>query len=402
MFSGKDEICAKLDHIHEMLLEKSRPYNPNSNEVLKQFKTLFKYLAFVASAAKIPIGPNLFEQTKNAVQKIGTAENIHIWSWTPQQLNIVSSHESMKRVALCGGNGTGKTLILREMAKIRAREGKKVVYIILTIFSRVPKTLLYYQLKYEFKNTSIEIRIYCTKYSDSDELEDLKNAYIFIDEIVLTSSLKYFLYKNNLDVCSSVWMASGLDPRELNECKLPSDFQIISLDLSLRTTKVLTNFVTGANIYDTNVHHSMVNSMNRSLKCLPHMPVGKKIIRFNRRNASESNTDVIQRALAASPTKVLIGVYLYTDLKQVNKCFSKDREPLISVYHQGINVNNSKDEDIEKWVTNHPSMKERALIANECTAPGFEAEVVMSIGSATRVDVFMSRARVQYIMVNLG
>ena len=46
-------------------------------------------------------------------------------------------------------------------------------------------------------------------------------------------------------------------------------------------------------------------------------------------------------------------------------------------------------------------MKERALIADEVTAPGFEAEVVISIGSATLGDVFMSRARVQYIMVNL-
>ena len=83
--------------------------------------------------------------------------------------------------------------------------------------------------------------------------------------------------------------------------------------------------------------------------------------------------------------------------------FSKSarREPLVCVYQGYRQDKNSEDEDIEKWVTNHLSMKERALIADEVTAPGFEAEVVISIGSATLGDVFMSRARVQYIMVNL-
>ena len=388
-----------MDQIHDMLA-KSRLYNPNNQEALNQFKTLFKFLAFVASAAKIPIGSNLFEETKKVVEKIGTAENIYTWSWTPQQLKIISSSESMKKVALCGGNGTGKTMILKEMAKARAQEGKRVVYIIFTWDRKM--TLLYFQLKSEFKNTSIEIGLY-DYFADSEKFIDLENAYIFIDEAVGLKNLEGLIMNNYFDKCSSVCMALGLKPEESKG--LLSEFHIISLELSLRTTQKVTNLVKNEPKY---FPQRLGNSMNESLKILPHMPLGKDVVTI-RRTAGEPLIQVMKRAMdnVTPATKLLICLNDDFSLKkseEILSCFymAMQNRPLIFM-HSKYNFENSKEEDIEKWVDNHPSMKGRALVADSTTVPGFEAEVVMGIGEFDTTDrninIFISRARVQFIRV---
>ena len=180
---------------------------------LEQYKKMFKYIAFVASASKIYIGQKLFEKTRDILDKTGTVDNILIWSsWTPQQLQILSSPESLKKVALCGGNGSGKTLVLKEMAKRkdREREGKTVVFI---VFSPYAKSLLYLQLKAEFNGTSIDL--ICLRQEDSSKKLDLKDKDVFMDEIIEKNVFRQFYEHNDLSDCSSIWIVTGASPDEL-------------------------------------------------------------------------------------------------------------------------------------------------------------------------------------------
>ena len=79
---------------------KQEVVNPTT---LEEFKTFFKYLAFVACAAKAPVRQKMLDETLAAISKAGTAENIERWCWwTPDQLSLLEQAENLNRVILIG------------------------------------------------------------------------------------------------------------------------------------------------------------------------------------------------------------------------------------------------------------------------------------------------------------
>ena len=72
--SGTDEIDAKLSAITKPIKKL-----PITRTTLKQFKTYFVYLAFVASAAKASVRQKMLQKTLELIDKAGTAENIERW-----------------------------------------------------------------------------------------------------------------------------------------------------------------------------------------------------------------------------------------------------------------------------------------------------------------------------------
>ena len=70
---------------------------------LEEFKTIFKYLAFVACAAKAPVRQKMLDETLAIIAKAGTSENIERWCWwTPYQLSLLEQAENLNRVILIG------------------------------------------------------------------------------------------------------------------------------------------------------------------------------------------------------------------------------------------------------------------------------------------------------------
>ena len=70
---------------------------------LEEFKTIFKYLAFVACAAKAPVRQKMLDETLAIISKAGTSENIERWCWwTPDQLSLLEQSENLNRVILIG------------------------------------------------------------------------------------------------------------------------------------------------------------------------------------------------------------------------------------------------------------------------------------------------------------
>ena len=79
----------------------------------EEFKTIFKYLAFVACAGKAPITQKLLDESLARINKAGELENIARWcSWSPTQLSLLELAANLEKVVITGGNGTGKTVVL--------------------------------------------------------------------------------------------------------------------------------------------------------------------------------------------------------------------------------------------------------------------------------------------------
>ena len=70
---------------------------------LEEFKSFFKYLAFVACAAKAPVRHKMLDETLTMISKAGTAENIEKWCWwSPNQLSLIEQAENLNKVILIG------------------------------------------------------------------------------------------------------------------------------------------------------------------------------------------------------------------------------------------------------------------------------------------------------------
>ena len=395
-FVGYSSVQKKMKQIHKKLnTMKTSSRFKRSQTII--YKTLVKFIMLVASASKVPIGPNLDKQTKKLVDEFGTIQHIQTWCfWTPQQLQILSSPNSMKRLAICGGNGSGKTMVLKEMAKRRAGNNERVIFIIFTWAGK--KNLLGFQLENEFKGTGIEI-LYLRHQGTAKE-SDLRNAFVFIDEAVWSGCLADFLKKSNLSVSSGIWMASGLNPGELERNGVPAEFQKISLDLALRTTKTITREVTKQMAASS----LLKNTMNKSLKVLEHMPSGKNVIIIEGKELSE----MIEKAMKHFTFTANVLICVETGRRKFSKdllealvtSFDEKRKPVIFLGDdKGHSEENDVKEEIDKWITNDRSMIGRPLIANDYTVPGFESEDVIGIGSEA-LTYFISRARVNFVHVD--
>ena len=98
IFLGVDEVDVKLSGAMKRF--KRKAIDPTT---LEEFKTIFKYLAFVACAAKAPVRQKMLDETLAIISKAGTSENIERWCWwTPEQLSLLDQAENLNRVILIG------------------------------------------------------------------------------------------------------------------------------------------------------------------------------------------------------------------------------------------------------------------------------------------------------------
>ena len=67
-----------MDALVQTLL-KSRKTPISKTNTIKEFKMIFKYLAFVACAAKAPIRQKMLGEALTRIAKAGDAENIKRW-----------------------------------------------------------------------------------------------------------------------------------------------------------------------------------------------------------------------------------------------------------------------------------------------------------------------------------
>ena len=96
--SGIDEVNVKLDSV-----KKQSKHEAIDPVTLEEFKTFFKYLAFVACAARAPVRGKMLDKTIEIIKKGGTPENIERWCWwTPDQLSLLEQAENLPRVLLIG------------------------------------------------------------------------------------------------------------------------------------------------------------------------------------------------------------------------------------------------------------------------------------------------------------
>ena len=92
LFLGIDEVEIKLNaamkHKHKLM----------DLSTIEEFKTIFKYLTFVACAAKAPFRQKMLDETLNQIKKVGSAENIQRWCWwTPSQLSLMQQADKLDR-----------------------------------------------------------------------------------------------------------------------------------------------------------------------------------------------------------------------------------------------------------------------------------------------------------------
>ena len=71
---------------------------PIDATTIEEFKTIFKYLTFVACAAEAPFRQKMLDETLNQIKKVGSAENIQRWCWwTPSQLSLMQQADKLDR-----------------------------------------------------------------------------------------------------------------------------------------------------------------------------------------------------------------------------------------------------------------------------------------------------------------
>ena len=173
---------------------------------------MFKYLAFVASAAEAPVPSNMTMEIAKRVQKSGAAENIMTWMfWTPPQLEMLYFSHFIDKVCFVSGNGVGKTELMKDQATKLAKMDRPVLFCIRRLGNM--KSLL--ELKFEnyFKDTNV-IVLGISKIEDLQSQQDLDETQIFIDECP-----EAWMSKLNYIQAKSIWIALG----ELDHCSPESN-----------------------------------------------------------------------------------------------------------------------------------------------------------------------------------
>ena len=405
------------------------PIDPTT---LQEFKTFFKYLAFVACAAKAPVRQKMLHDTLARIAKAGEAENIERWCWwTPDQLSLLDLADRLSRVILIGGNGTGKTVMLDAFATktAKAQPDENVIFAINQKWpSARPLLLLDLQVKYEkLKLSNVNVK----NFRRLSELSDvnLPNATLCLDEISMRDVIPEDL---NAIHAKSLWVVirdtgdHEQDPEEYIRSQFP-DWVVLNLDYPLRTSKNLSEKVRRGRVYGT-VH---TNNFNSSLQIALNMPLGPEPVIFPRTHGSYctrldlalSRFGKDQRALIIldcrymQPTSEEIQVAktitthqelaeksdpssanILVAIEAVKACQRPHGPPLLWFRSDFEYVSSGKP-FIKEWMKGkNRNISGRDLLTDTECVPGYEADFVIYLG-LYQVSAFMSRCRGQFIHI---
>ena len=248
----------------------------------EEFKTIFKYLAFVACAGKAPITQKLLDESLIRIKKAGELENIARWcSWTPTQLSLLELATKLEKVVITGGNGTGKTVVLDAFA-VKTAKNYPELTVIFAIFQsqKYANSLLQLQLEAKYESLNLE-NISVKTFNNLYELNnfDLHNTVICIDELGVGGRF----FPNSIEDLNkinskSIWLVlrdtkdydfvnKTLEEYMKNQL---SDWTIVNLSYPLRTSKELSEKVRSGEI---NFYYH-TNCFNEKLQTDLNMPSG--------------------------------------------------------------------------------------------------------------------------------
>ena len=190
-----------------------------------------KYLLYLSTYAPIPVASVIDTKIKENIEKGGNAKNIAFWNWTPEQKNLLES--ILRRVIFTSYWSTGKTRIMFEKAKILAKEGKHVIFVLDSTKSYYP-SFLYNSLLNEIKAADLSenlelmmsdglgdvlkkiehfhsLKKGINKTKHSSEGVSNVDVNIFIDEFTYTPYLKELVDSliETISPTSYLWMAVG-------------------------------------------------------------------------------------------------------------------------------------------------------------------------------------------------
>ena len=128
----------------------------------ESFNLMVKYLLFFATYHPVPISSVIDKKIRENLEKGGDAKNIAFWNWTPEQKNILFA--TITRLIMTCFWSTGKTRILLEKAKMLAKMGDTVIFVLhykedpFAAFSDSAPLLLYYSILNEIENNQDNIK----------------------------------------------------------------------------------------------------------------------------------------------------------------------------------------------------------------------------------------------------
>ena len=427
-FSGIEEVHEKLEAILKLLKKSTDP------NTLEEFKTFFKLLAFVACAGKAPIRQKMLDETLARVAKAGDAENIQRWSWwTPNQLGLLELAENLPRVILIGGNGTGKTVMLDAFAtKIAKEHQEEEVIFAIHHFMQNANSLLLLDLEVKYENLKLE-NITVKNVEQLSELEEgsSTNFATCIDEISLANveieELKQIRSRFLWVVIRDSNTATDENSEEYLREQFP-DWVIVNLSYPLRTSKAISEKVrTGE---ENCILHW--NEFNASLQVPQNMPLGPESLSlpssigsylerlqlaFNKvakgkpaliileyaelkptpDEIQESKTNTSYQELAESNHRYSQN-YLVA-IEAVKACQRSHHPPLLWFQSEHSYLNDSK-EVMKEWMRGrNKNIASKDIITDDFCVAGYEANIVIFLGSAFSLPTYMSRCRVQFVHI---
>ena len=414
---------------------KRLPIDPTT---LQEFKTFFKYLAFVASAAKAPVRQQMLHETLARIAKAGVAENIERWCWwTPTQLSLLDQADRLTRVIIIGGNGTGKTIMLDAFAAKTAKEhpDQNVIFAIhqrKTSSVRPARPLLQLDLEVKYEKAKMKNVTVKTFRSLSElSVANLTNFTVCVDEVDMEDVKPEELQTIQ---AKAVWIVIRKTRQQRNHEvylreKFPEPWVIVNLSYPLRTSKNLSDKVKSGKI----AHALHNNNFNSTLQVVPNMPLGPEpltlpltegsyqarlqlvfsgvgidklaliilgysVMKPTFEEIQEANVTTIHQQLAEKTDEYSQNILVA--IEAVKACQRPHGLPLLWFESEYAFVSHDKA-SIKEWMAGrNKNICGKDLITDVACVPGYEADFVIYLG-ANDLDVpaYMSRCRGQFVHI---
>ena len=121
VFTSSEDFITKLEKIH-------RDPHKKTDEYLESYNVMVKFLLFFATYHPAPVSSLIDTKIKDTIDNSVTVESLSFWNWTPEQKSLFDAE--ICRVIMTSHWSTGKTRIMFEKAKILAKEGKRVIFVL--------------------------------------------------------------------------------------------------------------------------------------------------------------------------------------------------------------------------------------------------------------------------------
>ena len=121
VFTSSEDLITKLGKIQGDPQKKP-------DEYIESYNLMVKFLLFFATYHPAPVSSLIDMKIKEIIDNSVTVDSLSFWNWTPEQKSLFVAE--ICRVIMTSHWSTGKTRIMFEKAKILAKEGKRVIFVL--------------------------------------------------------------------------------------------------------------------------------------------------------------------------------------------------------------------------------------------------------------------------------